>query len=60
MKFICPEHGEFKPECVLYSCPLQARCHICSKLIEDADGGIKVLSDEESRRLRPELWKENS
>ncbi len=57
-KFVCPEHGEFKPNGVLYSCPLQARCPECDNLVEAEGGGVKVLSEEEARRKRPELYGE--
>lgn len=57
-KFVCPEHGEFEPTAVCYSCPAKAYCSVCGKLVEEDGGGIEVLSEEESRRRRPELWGE--
>jgi hypothetical protein len=53
---VCPEHGSFEPTCVLYSCPLQARCPVCGGLCEVEGSGVKVLTEEESRRKRPRLW----
>lgn len=60
MKFICPTHGEVKPKIFLYSCPLCAKCPYCGKTMRDRDDkGIKVLTEEESRLKRPELYDED-
>lgn len=60
-KFICPIHGKFKPKVVNYSCPLTAFCPKCERLVKDSspDAGIKILTEEESRKKRPWLYEKN-
>jgi len=55
LKFVCSEHGAFEPGMVYYSCPAQAACPVCGKLVE-SNGGVKVLTEEEARAKRPGLW----
>ena len=59
MKFICKIHGEVEPIGLLYSCPLQGSCPECGTRLVDIKGEIKIRSEEEAVRMRPELYKEN-
>jgi len=59
MKFICPKCGEVKPTRIYYSCPTQGDCPICNARLEDIEGGIKILSEEESRKIRPSFYAKN-
>ena len=53
MRFVCPEHGEVKCTRIGYSCPAKGWCPKCGKMLEDQDGGIRVLSADEVRKTRP-------
>ena len=55
-KWTCTKCGEVEPKVIYYSCPAQADCPNCGERLEDPDGGIKILSLEESIVARPSLY----
>ena len=58
MKWICSKCGEVKPTNIGYSCPAVANCPNCNEDLVDPEGGIKILSLEESVRKRPSMFKD--
>jgi ferredoxin len=57
MRFICPKHGEFEPKSIMYSCPAIAVCPVCNSMVEDSEGGIREMREEEAVLIRPEFYK---
>jgi len=55
--FKCSKCGEVEPSVIYDSCPAQADCPICGEHMISTIG-IKLLTEEEGRKLRPELYKE--
>ena len=53
MRFVCPEHGEVKPERTGYSCPATGWCPKCGKMLTEEDGGIRVMTAEDAQKARP-------
>ncbi len=41
---------------VNYSCPLSYECRTCGHTWSEPGPGIRVVSEEESRRVHPKLW----
>lgn len=54
--FECSKCGSFTPIEIYDSAPAQASCPKCGEMTYDKNGGIKIMSEEESRAKRPELY----
>jgi transcription initiation factor IIE alpha subunit len=54
-EFDCPKCGKVNPTALYYSCPMQADCPKCGAKLEKSDS-IKILSEEEGRKLRPQFY----
>jgi len=54
--FECGKCGEVDPKEILDSCPAQGQCPKCGLWLT-SKRGITLLTEEEGRKLRPELYK---
>lgn len=55
-KYICKKCGEVEPKMIYYSFPAQFDCPICG-LQGESDDKLKLLTEEEGRARRPEMYK---
>jgi len=55
MRFVCLEHGEVTCTRIGYSCPATGWCPKCGKMLNDEDGGIRVMTDDEAKKARPDF-----
>jgi len=45
VNFECNDCGMFVPEKVFYTCPAQAACPVCGKMVVEIGGGINIVSE---------------
>lgn len=58
-EFDCPKCGKVNPTVIYDSFPQQADCPNCGATLEENDS-LKVLSEEESKKMRPEFYKDKA
>lgn len=59
IKFVCPRCGPVVPRVVYYTFPMQANCPNCKTLLETGEK-LKMMSEEEARRIRPSFYEKKS